>query len=149
MPTIYVDADACPVKEQTFKVAKRYDLTVKVVSHNPIFLPRADWIIPVVVEQGFDAVDDWIVEQVQKNDIVVTGDILLAGRCIEKAARVIDPRGRILDENNIGEAVARRGLLDELRQRGDLKTGPQKMGKQNKSNYLSALDELINNLLRA
>lgn len=144
MVKIYIDADACPVKEETFRVAKRYSLSVYVVSHHPIRLPQADWIIPQVVPQGFDAVDDWIVENVASYDVVITNDILLAGRCVEKKALVTDPRGRIYDENNIGEAIARRGLLDELRQRGDIGLGPQKHAKKQTSNFLSTLDSLIN-----
>lgn len=146
MPSIYIDADACPVKEHTFKVAKRYSWNVYVVSRVAIFVPRADWILPIVAGDGFDKVDDWIVEHIGANDIVVTGDILLADRCVKKAARVIDNRGRILDEDNIAEAVAMRELVTELRQRGEIGLGPAKMGKKQHSNYLSSLDELINRI---
>ena len=149
VPAIYIDADACPVKEQTFRVAKRYDLKVFVVSRVPIFLPRADWIVPIVAGEGFDRADDWIVEHIQKGDIVVTGDILLAERCVKKEASGIDPRGRVFDENTIAEAVAMRELLSELRQRGEIGLGPARMGKKNQSNYLAALDELINRVKRA
>lgn len=146
---IYIDADACPVKEDTFRVAKRYGLKVIVVSRVPIHLPIADWIVPVVAGDGFDRVDDWIVENISEGDISVTGDILLAKRCIEKSARVIDPRGRILDADTIAEAVSMRELLSELRQRGEIGLGPPKMGKKHKSNYLSSLDELINRIKRS
>lgn len=148
VPSIYIDADACPVKEQTFKVAKRYSWKVFVVSRVPIFLPRADWILPVIAGDGFDKVDDCIVERIGKNDIVVTGDILLADRCVKKEARVIDNRGRILDADNIAEAVAMRELVSELRQRGEIGLGPAKMGKKHQSNYLASLDELINRVNR-
>jgi len=148
MLDIYIDADACPVKEDTFRVAKRYSLKVIVVSRVAIFLPRADWIVPVVAGDGFDKADDWIVEHVQANDIVVTGDLLLADRCIKKEALVIDPRGRILDPDNIAEALSMRELLSELRQRGEIGLGPPKMGKKHKSSYLSSLDELINRVKR-
>ena len=132
------------MKEQTFRVAKRYDWKVYVVSRVAIFLPRADWILPIVAGEGFDKVDDWIVEHIGKDDIVVTGDILLAQRCIQKEGRVIDNRGRILDADNIDETVAMRELLSELRQRGEIGLGPAKIGKKQHSNYLSSLDELIN-----
>lgn len=149
MLNIYIDADACPVKEDTFRVAKRYGLKVVVVSRVPIHLPMADWILPVVAGDGFDRVDDCIVEKIGAKDIVVTGDLLLADRCIKKSARVIDPRGRILDEDSIAEALSMRELLSELRQRGEIGLGPPKMGKKHKSNYLSSLDELINRIKRA
>ena len=141
---IYVDADACPVKEHIFRVAKRYSLKVIVVSNTAIFLPRADWILPVVVTKDFDAVDNWIESKVQPRDIVVTNDILLAARVLKKEARAIDPRGKIFTQDNIGESVATRELLSELRQRGELGLGPKKMGKKHSSHFLSALDELIN-----
>lgn len=145
---IYIDADACPVKEDTFKVAKRYQLTVHVVSGVAIHLPKADWILPAVAGPGFDAVDNWIAEHAKENDIVVTADILLADRVIKNSVFVIDPRGRILDADNIGDARATRELLSELRQRGEIGLGPAKMGKNNRSNYLSSLDELINLVMK-
>lgn len=141
---VYIDADACPVKEEIFRVAKRYSLPVYVVSHHAMVVPKADWIFPVVVEQGFDAVDNWIEKEIVQSDIVITNDTLLAERCIRKGAYVTDPRGRVLDENSIGEAIARRGLLDELRQRGEMGLGPIKHGKKQNSNFLDSLDKLIN-----
>jgi uncharacterized protein len=147
-PVIQIDADACPVKEDIFRIAKRYSWNVWVVSRVPIFLPRAEWIVPVVAGDGFDKVDDWIVENLARNDIVVTGDLLLADRCIKKLARVIDPRGRVLDEDNIAESLSMRELLSELRQRGEIGLGPPKMGKKHKSSFSSALDELINKVNR-
>jgi uncharacterized protein len=144
-----MDADACPVKEDTFRVAKRYSLTVVVVSNTSILLPRADWIQAVVVEKTFDAVDDWIAEEVKPNDIVLTNDLLLAARCLKKEGRVIDPRGKILTEENIGEALARRELMAELRQRGELNLGPKKMEKKHRSNFLSNLDQIIHQALKA
>ena len=146
---IYIDADACPVKEDTFRVAKRYALKVFVVSRVPIFLPKADWILPVVAGDQFDAVDDWIEAHIQKDDIVITNDILLAARCLKKESRVLDTRGRVFDEDNIGEALAHRELASELRQRGELGLGPKKMVGKHRSNYNSALDELINAVRKA
>jgi uncharacterized protein len=146
--SIYIDADACPVKDFTYRVAKRYGWTVHVVSRVAIHVPKETWILPIVAGDGFDKVDDWIVDHLQANDIVVTGDVLLAKRCVEKQARVIDPRGRILDEDNIAEAVAMRELVAELRERGEIGLGPAKIGKKNQSNYLASLDELINRIQR-
>ena len=145
---IYIDADACPVKESVFKVAERYQIKVYVVSNHSKLLPKSDLIIPVTVEQRFDAVDDWISGQIKPNDLVVSNDVLLADRCIKKGAVAIDPRGKILDENNIGEALSMRELLSELRQRGDLKTGPKAMGKKHRSEFLSNLDKVIHQLIR-
>lgn len=146
---LYIDADACPVKEDTFRVAKRYSLKVFVVSNAAKFLPKADWIEPVVVGAAFDAVDDWIESHAEKDDIVVTNDILLAARMLKKGARVVDPRGRIFTDENIGDAVASRELMYDLRQMGALDLGPKKMGKKHRSSYLSSLDELINAVLKA
>lgn len=144
MLDIYIDADACPVKEDAFRVAKRYQLKVLVVSRVPMVVPRADWIVPVVAGDGFDSVDDWIDSHIGKDDIVITNDILLAARCLKREARALDPRGRIFDENNIGEKLANRELLSELRQRGEIGLGPAKMEPKNKSNFLSSFDLLIN-----
>ncbi len=149
MPILYLDADACPVKEESFRVAKRYSLQVYAVSNVPLFLPKADWIHPVVAGKAFDAVDDWIAEHVVANDIVITNDILLAERCVKKGARVCNPRGHIYDEDNIGEAISMRGIMDELRQRGEAGLGPKKMGGKHKSNFLASLDKVINAALRA
>lgn len=145
---IYIDADACPVKESVFKVAERYQLKVYVVSNHPKAIPQSENIVPIVVEQRFDAVDDYISSKIKSRDLVVSNDVLLAERCIKKGAVAIDPRGKILDENNIGEALSMRELLSELRQRGDLKTGPKGMGKKHHSNFLASLDKVINQLIR-
>ena len=146
MLDIYIDADACPVKEDTFRVAKRYHLKVIVVSNSPLSLPRAEWIVPVVVGSGFDAVDDWIETQIQKQDVVITNDLLLAARCLKKEVRVLDPRGKILTEDNIGDALMHREFMYELRQMGSMKTGPKQMGKKHRSSFLSALDQVINKI---
>ncbi len=148
-PDVYIDADACPVKEDTYRVAKRYSLKVYTVSNVPLILPRADWIVPIVAGKNFDAVDDWIIEHVTKNDIVVTNDLLLVERCLKKEARPLDTRGKIFDENNIGDVMATRGLMDELRQRGALNLGPKKKEKKHHSNFLASLDKLINAAIRS
>ena len=128
------------MKEDTYRIAKRYGLKVYVVANQPKQVPRADWIIPVLVGSAFDSVDDWIDGQVKKDDIVLTNDILLAARVLKKGARAIDPRGKILTEENIGDAVAGRELMYELRQMGALDLGPKKMGKSHRSSFLSGLD---------
>ncbi len=145
---IYVDGDGCPVKEDVYNVAKRYSLHVFMVCNSAMRIPKASHIEPVVVGAHFDAVDDWIAEHVQPNDIVVTNDLLLADRCIKKTARVIDPRGKILDEDNIGEALATRELMTSLRQSGEIFGGPKPKTPKHRSNFLSSLDELINLALR-
>ncbi len=144
MLDLYLDADACPVKEDAYRVAERYSMKVFVVANREIVIPKNPRIELVVAGQAFDAVDDWIATHVGARDIVVTNDILLAARCIEREALVLDPRGRVLDSENIGEALAMRELLSELRQRGELGLGPAKMGKKNKSNFRASLDSLVN-----
>lgn len=143
MLDIYIDADACPVKEDALKIAKRYSLKVFVVSNHAKQLPKADWIVPVVVDKDFDATDRWIEEKIQAKDICLTNDLLLAQKCVSKNALVIDPRGKILDEDNIGEALATRELMYDLRQSGALDLGPKKMGKNHRSNFLQEFDRLI------
>ncbi len=144
MLEIYIDADACPVKEDALRIAKRYSLKVYMVSNHPKTIPVADWIIPVVVEKEFDATDKWISEKIQEKDICLTNDLLLSELCIQRKALVINPRGKILDENNIGDALATRELMYDLRQSGAMDMGPKKMGKNHRSNFLSEFDKLIN-----
>lgn len=144
MLDLYLDADACPVKEDAYRVAERYALKVFVVANREIFVPKNPRIVQINAGGGFDAVDDWIAAHVGTKDIVVTNDLLLAQRCIEKEALVLDPRGRVLDADNIGEALAMRELLSELRQRGEMGLGPARLGKKNKSNFRAALDSLVN-----
>src|SRR5438552_16102128 len=117
MPTVYLDADACPVKEETYRVARRYGVKVAVVANAPLRVP-AGGLFELVVRSGFGAADDWIAEQAGAGDIVVTADIPLATRCLANGARVLDPKGRPFTENDIGSALALRDVMDELRQRG-------------------------------
>ncbi|MCP4399517.1 MAG: YaiI/YqxD family protein, partial [bacterium] len=121
---IFVDADACPVKQEVFRVASRYSLDVTLVANSWMRVPNEEWIVLEVVEGGFDAADDWIAEHVQPHDIVVTADILLANRCLKKDARVIGTTGKPFSEDNIGHAVATRDLLSELRGAGKITGGP-------------------------
>jgi uncharacterized protein YaiI (UPF0178 family) len=145
---IFVDADACPVKQEVYRVASRYRLDVTLVANSWMRVPNERWIVLEVVENGFDAADDWIVEHVQSHDIVVTADIPLASRCLKKGARVIGPTGKPFTENNIGEAVATRDLLSKLRDAGEITGGPPPLKKRDRSRFLQQLDEVIQSIRR-
>lgn len=149
MLNVYVDADGCPVKEEIYRVARRYSLKVYVVSNRPLRVPFEVGFEAVVVGGRFDAADDWIVEHVEEDDLVVTADIPLAARCLEKAAVVLGPRGLPFTDESIGSALASRELMDLLRQMGENTGGPPPMGKQDRSRFLSALDETIQGVKRA
>ena len=145
MQTLYVDADACPVKDEIYRVASRYSLRVIVVANTALRVPRDPQIELVVrSEPGLNIVDDWIAEQSGPGDIVITSDIPLAARCIAKQARVLDPKGRVFTEHDIGETLAMRDLLDGLRQDGTVTGGPAPMSDKDRSRFLSKLDEVIN-----
>ena len=143
MSTIFVDADACPVKAEIYRVAERYHLKVCVVSNHPMRTPRAPWIEPVVVGTRFDAADNWIAAQAAHNDIVITGDIPLAASCLKMGARVLDPKGRALTDANIGEALASRELTAHLRDLGIATGGPAPFQPKDRSRFLQRLDALI------
>lgn len=145
---IFVDADACPVKQEVYRVAKRYNLDVTLVAGSWMRVPDDVRITLKVVKKGIDAADDWIVEHLETNDIVVTGDIPLAARCIEKGAYVLGPTGKPFTEDNIGPALASRNLLSELREAGDVMSGPPPFGKRDRSRFLQALDKAVNEILR-
>ncbi|MGD8376072.1 MAG: YaiI/YqxD family protein [Acidobacteriota bacterium] len=147
-PTIFVDADGCPVKEEVYRVARRHHLKVFVVSNSRMRGPGLDEVEPVVVEGGFDAADDWIVERTEEDDIVVSADIPLASRCIDKGCRVLDPRGRVYSEESIGEAVATRDLMAQLREMGNILGGPRPFEKKDRSRFLQSLEEVIRGILR-
>ena len=140
---IYVDADACPVKQEVYRVAKRCGLDVTLVANSWMRIPDERWLKLEVVGEGFDAADDWIVEQVQPDDIVVTADIPLASRCIKEGAHVIGTTGKPFTENNIGSALATRDLLSELRGAGEITGGPPPLKKSDRSLFLQQLDNLI------
>src|SRR5438093_6178190 len=123
MLIIYVDADACPVKDEVYRVARRYTMRVAVVANAPLRVP-ADPLLELVVRPGFGAADDWIAGQAGPGDVVVTADIPLAARCLAKEARALDPKGRPFTDNDIGGALALRGLVDELREAGTGAGGP-------------------------
>ena len=148
---IYVDADSCPVKDEVYKVAKRYGLEVSVVAASWLRLPKEDWIhLEVVKETGsLDAADDWIVDQIEVGDIVVSEDIILASRCLEKEARALNPRGRVFTPESIGEALATRELMADLREAGTITGGPAPFGKTDRSRFLQQLDQIVNAVKRS
>lgn len=143
MPTIYIDADACPVKDETYRVAGRYAVPVVVVANSPLFVPTNP-LISMTAVPGFGAADDWIAEHVRPGDIAITADVPLAARCVAAGAIVLDPKGRVLDENSVGEALAVRDLMAELREAGIAKGGPGGMTPKDRSRFLSELDRLVN-----
>ena len=145
---IFIDADGCPVKQEVYRVAKRYGLKVTLVSNSRMRTPQEDWLEVVIVDGQFNAADDWIVEHVRENDIVVTGDIPLASRCLEKDARVIGLSGRLFTKESIGDALATRELLSHLRDLGTITGGPPPFEKRDRSRFLQRLDETIQALLR-
>jgi uncharacterized protein YaiI (UPF0178 family) len=141
--TIFIDADACPVKAETYRVAKRYQVRVWVVANQWMDMPDDPEIRLEVVDDGFDAADAWIVARVDRSGIVVSDDIPLAARCLERGARVITGRGELRDERNIGEALAMRELLQYARAAGDAHGGQKAMGEQDRKRFLQALDRLV------
>ena len=145
---IYVDADACPVKDEIYKVARRYGIKVYIVANSPMTVPKEDLIELMVVKGGFDAADDWIAERVAAGDIVVTADIPLAERCLVKGAKVIGPKGSEFTKGSIGDAMATRALLEMLRHSGDFRGGPAPFAKTDRSRFLSKLDETIHAVRR-
>ena len=145
---IFVDADACPVKQEVYRVAKRYDLEVTLVAGSWMRIPDESWLDLQVVKGALDAADDWIVEHVGRGDIVVTADIPLAARCLEKGASVIGISGRPFTDNNIGQALATRDLLFDLREFGATTSGPPPFGKRDRSRFLQELDKAINAIKR-
>jgi uncharacterized protein YaiI (UPF0178 family) len=144
MTEIYVDADACPVKEEVYRVAQRYGLRVVLVSNAWLRVPNEEWLELVVVGAELDAADAWIVEHVSGDDIVVTADIPLAAMCLEKGAGVLGPRGRPYTEDSIGGALATRELMSQLREMGEVSGGPPPFEKRDRSQFLRALDRMIN-----
>ena len=148
MLEIFIDADACPVKQEIYRVAQRYGLHVTVVANSRMKIPNGDWIKLVVVKGQFDAADDWIIEHAAANDIVISGDIPLAARCLEKGARVIGLRGNIFTQDSIGNALASRALLTQLREFGTITGGPAPFENRDRSRLLQSLDETIQGIRR-
>jgi uncharacterized protein YaiI (UPF0178 family) len=146
--SIYIDADACPVKPEIYRVAERYGLKVFVVANSFIHIPRDPRIARVVVNDSFDAADNWIAEHVGPSDIVVTADIPLADRCLKAGAAVIGNSGVPFTTASIGMAMANRELLSNLRAMGEVTGGPKPMSPRDRSRFLSALDEAVQKIRR-
>jgi uncharacterized protein YaiI (UPF0178 family) len=140
---IYVDADACPVKEEVFRVARRYGLAVTLVANTPQRIPDDAHFTLVVVREGMDVADDWIATHAGEGDIVITADIPLAARCLRNGTRVIGTTGRPFTDDNVGGALATRDILSELRSAGELTSGPRPFEKRDRSRFLQALDTAI------
>lgn len=147
MLTLYLDADACPVKEEAYRVSARYSMKVVVVAKSTMRVP-ANELITLVVAPGFEEVDDWIVERAGVCDIVITSDIPLAARCLEKNALVLGPKGYAFTENTIGDALALREIREHQRQEGTQSGGPSSMTAKDRSRFLFMLDEMINKVRR-
>jgi len=145
---IYVDSDACPVKQEVCRVAKRCRINVIFVSNSPMRIPDQEGVKLVVVDGQLDAADDFIAEHVTNDDIVVTADIPLASRCVKSGAQVIGPTGRIYSTANIGEALATRNLLSELREAGSVTGGPPPFQKRDRSRFLQSLDQIVQSIKR-
>ena len=150
---LYIDADACPVKQEIYRVAERHAgkgvaLKVFVVSNSPIAVPRDDMIERVVVGAGMDAADNWIAERAKRGDIVITADVPLASRAVKAGAAVIAPNGKPFTEESIGMALATRNLLDSLRSAGEITGGPKPFALRDRSEFLSALDRALVRLTR-
>jgi uncharacterized protein len=145
---IYVDADACPVKEEIYKVARRAALDVHVVANSFIRTPSEPRIRFVLVDAGADAADDWIAERAGPGDVVITNDIPLAARALEKSAEVISPAAKVFTTDMIGSALATRGLMEHLRSFGEITSGPKPFSSKDRSAFLSALDAAIHRARR-
>jgi uncharacterized protein YaiI (UPF0178 family) len=153
MIALYIDADACPVKQEIYRVAERHALKgtairVFVVSNSPISVPHDEIIERVVVGAGMDEADNWIAERARRGDIVITADVPLASRCVKTGASVIAPNGKAFTEDSIGNTLATRNLMDSLRSAGAITSGPKPFSPRDRSEFLSALDRAIVRLVR-
>ena len=145
---IYVDADACPVKDEIYRVALRHGVPVSVVAGNFIRVPQDPLIERVAAGSGMDAADNWIVERARAGDIVITSDIPLASRCVKAGAEVIAPNGKPFSEQSIGMTLAMRNLMTDLRSSGEITGGPRSFAPRDRSAFLSALDQTIRRIQR-
>jgi len=141
---IFIDADACPVKDEVYKVAQRYGLRTVVVSNSFIRTPTSPMIEFVMVEAGPDVADDWIAAQAEPGDIVVTNDIPLADRTLKAGAAAIAPNGRAFTHDSIGQALAGRAIGEHIRSTGEITGGPKPFERADRSRFLQALDEAVN-----
>jgi len=140
---IFVDGDGCPVKDEVYVVATRYAIRVALVANSRINVPPGFGVEMILVDQGPDVADDWIVENVRPEDVVVTADVPLAARCLEAGARVLGTNGRIFSEDSIGDRLAIRNLKASLREAGVMSGGPPSLSAKDRSRFLSKLDELV------
>jgi uncharacterized protein YaiI (UPF0178 family) len=145
---IYVDADACPVKDEIYRVAARHELPVSVVAGNFIRVPQDPMIERITAGSGMDAADDWIADRAGNGDIVITSDIPLASRCVKAGAEVIAPNGKPFTESSIGMTLAVRNLMTDLRSSGEITGGPKGFSPRDRSAFLSALDQTIRRVQR-
>jgi len=143
LPRIFIDADACPVKDEVYRVAERYGLKVFVVSNGWINVPRASFIEQVVVDAGPDVADDWIAERAGPGDVVITADIPLADRCLKAGAQALKANGQAFTADSIGSALAGRMVGEHLRSMGVATSGPPPFGPRDRSNFLQALDQAV------
>jgi uncharacterized protein YaiI (UPF0178 family) len=148
-PRIYVDADACPVKDDVLRIAARHDLFVYMVSNTWLRMAEGPKVERVVVGEGADAADNWIAEHIGENDIAVTQDIPLAARCLERGAKAIDPAGNLFTEDGIGAQLAMRELMAHLRDTGDIQGGGRTRNRRDRERFIDALERTISKIRRA
>ena len=141
---VFVDADACPVKDETYKVAGRYGLKTFVVANSFMMVPQSPLIERVIVDAGPDVADAWIAERCGPRDIVITNDIPLADLCLKAGAQVLKPNGRPFTVDGIGSALATRSIMEHIRSTGEITGGPPPFGREDRSRFLQALDQAVN-----
>jgi uncharacterized protein YaiI (UPF0178 family) len=149
LPRLFIDADACPVKDEVYRVGARYGLHVFVVSNSWINTPRETWIEQIVVDAGPDVADDWIAERAVTGDVVITADIPLADRCLKAGAQAIKANGQFFTPDMIGSALAGRMVGEHLRSMGVATSGPPPFGPKDRSSFLQALDQAVVKAKRA
>jgi uncharacterized protein len=145
---IFVDADACPVKDEIYVVATRYGIRVAVVANAPLYVPRGMGVQLILVGQGADAADDWIAENVRAGDVVITADVPLAARCLAAGAHALGSSGRVFDEDSIGGALAMRDLSTQRREAGEITRGPAPLSAKDRSRFAVALDRIVSRSVR-
>ena len=145
---IYIDADACPVKDETIRVATRHNLKTYMVNDGGVRPSQNPLVELVIVTQGADAADDWIAEHIKKSDICVTNDIPLAARCLEVGAFAIKPNGERFSEDSIGMALANRELMQGLRESGEITGGPRPFSKSDRSQFLDRMETVVQTAIR-
>lgn len=146
--TIYVDADACPVKDEVYRVAARFGAHVVVVANSFMNLPREPWIERVIVGGRLDEADDWIAERAGPGSVVITADVPLASRCVKAGATALAPTGKAFTDASVGMALATRNLMQDLREAGAITGGPPPFSAKDRSAFLGALDRTLNRIRR-